>query len=93
MSLITFILFYLGVKLVDKFIEDNLPNLHYKKVFNTAVSFAFIWYIFIICWWQSLFKKPPTKEFITFLAALVVAMKLAELKKQKEKPQHGLTGI
>ncbi|MGC4100860.1 hypothetical protein [Ferruginibacter sp.] len=34
-SCLAFLMAYLGLKFVDKFVEDNIPNLHYKRIIKT----------------------------------------------------------
>jgi hypothetical protein len=83
MNWFAIILIYLGYKLIDKFIEDNLPNLHYKRLFNFVLCYIFRGYISITGLRNSLFKKPASKEYIAFLTAIVISIKLAELRNQK----------
>ena len=84
MSWIGIIVVYLGLKLIDKFVEDNIPNLHYKTLFKVIIAYSATAYIIISCGWLRLFKKPASKAFIALLAAYVPAIKLAELKSKKE---------
>jgi len=88
-DIILTILCYCGLKFVDKFIEDNLPNLHYKNLingfYNYVVPLILMAYIgFLYLQVKAFGNKEDEKNLQNGLIVVAVALILQQALKQNK---------
>lgn len=82
------ILCYCGLRFVDKLIEDNLPNLHYKNIvkvyYNYVVPFILIGYMGVVVMQVKVFgNKEDQKNLQNTLILIAVAIAFYQAYKNK----------
>jgi ABC-type uncharacterized transport system permease subunit len=82
---------YIALKIADKFIKDNLPDLHYKnliRLFNQYVVpfllLAYIGYLYVIA---NITNDPKLKKQLFNLLVAVVAIAAIDKIKQQNNNQ------
>jgi hypothetical protein len=86
---ISIIAIYISLKVIDKFIEDNLPNLHYKQIikfWNTHISshilLSYAGYLFVSMKLSS--NKQSKKEYENAIIDVILILIANEvLRKEK----------
>jgi hypothetical protein len=88
-DIILIILSYCGLKFADKFIEDNIPNLHYKKLISAFNKQAVPLFAIAYLGWLSLNVKitrsPQLKKEYFELLVILVTIILLNKKYQHKK--------
>ncbi|NOT91986.1 hypothetical protein [Ferruginibacter sp.] len=88
---LTVLIAYLGLKFIDKFVEDNLPNLHYKRIIKAWNNIklpvfltAYIGFLYIVV--KVLGNKQFERNFnnAVLVAALAIIADRVMRKKVKE---------
>ena len=85
-DIISVISCYFLLKVADKFIEDNLPNLHYKKLLDFFAPLLLLGYIGLLSILVKITNNPQQKKNLLILTTLAaVSIILAKTIEQHKK--------